>query len=206
VLPKGNSLEGFLASGVYSVDLDITPDALIRKLLDKWMQVVGPTMAQARSSKQDFYKILTLASLVERETPNDAEKPKIAGVYTNRLDPSMNATGLMNAEPTVVYAVDTDDLAKLDFKQWPKFAFWTLVGQALAKVKVSPELQSFQTWQHPGLPDWPLDTPSLSSIQAALAPNLKGGYLYFYACPGAANQTFSQTLQQQQKVIAACAK
>ena len=74
----------------------------------------------------------------------------------------------------------------------------------LANVDVSPELRSHQTYQTPGLPDWPIATPSRASIEAALDPNTKNGQLYFYACPGADEHVFARTAAQHSRNIARC--
>lgn len=206
-LPTGRSLEGFLPTGVYSVSPNIAPEDLLRVFLDKWQATVGQALVdQVTKSGKDFYDILRLASIVERETGVDTERPKIAGVYTNRLTPKLNPTGLMNAEPTVVYANDTMKLRALnDVTTWPNFAFWELTGFAdLSQVKVAPDLLGYQSWLTPGLPTTPIDSPTLASINAAIHPDTRGGYLYFYACPGSQTHVFAKTLAQQSQNIASC--
>ena len=206
-LPRDRSLEGFMGSLITSVDSNITPEAMLRLLLDSWAAQIGPdVIQQAQQKGLDFYKVLTIASIVERETAVDAERAKIAGVYTNRLDPQLNPTLLMNADPTVVYAVDSDKLSARDFTTWPQYKFWTTVGKGLSAVKVSDPLQSFQTYVNPGLPDGPIDSPTLPSIQAAMAPDTKAGLLFFYACPGSRTHLFAKTLPQQQANIRSCPK
>jgi UPF0755 protein len=204
-IPKGRSLEGFMGQGVFEVDVDITPMALVRRLLDDWQADIGPgVIEQAKKQNKDFYEVVRLASLVERETGDDGERDKIAGVYLNRLDPSLNPTGIMNADPTVIYAVDSMALADKTLDQWTKYAFWTTVGKSLVKVKVPAELQSFQTYTTPGLPDWPIATPTLASLEAVLKPDTKAGNLFFYACPGSTTHKFAKTLAEQQQNIGSC--
>lgn len=204
-LPRGRSLEGFMGAGTFSVDIDITADGLVRLLLDDWQRDIGqPAIDAAKQKGLDFYRVLTIASIVERETAVDAERGKIAGVYVNRLDSSLNGTLIMNADPTVIYAVDTGKLRKLPFAKWYTYEFWTLVEQSLSRVKVSDDLKSYQTYVNPGLPDGPIDTPSLPSINAAISPETKQGYLYFYACPGKNTHLFAKTLAQQRANIASC--
>ena len=204
-IPKGHSLEGFMGQGVFEVDADITPMALVKRLLDDWQKDIGlGVIDKANKQGLKFYDVVKLASLVERETGDDGERDKIAGVYLNRLDPSLNPSGIMNADPTVIYAVDTMALADKTLDQWTKYAFWTTVGKSLVKVKVPPELQSFQTYTTPGLPDWPIATPTIASIEAVLKPDTKAGDLFFYACPGSTTHVFAQTLAEQQQNIASC--
>lgn len=204
-IPKGRTLEGFMGQGTFEVDQDITPMQLVKVLLDDWQDDVGlDLIAQAKKQNKDFYEVVTVASLVERETGDDGERDRIAGVYLNRLDPSLNPTGIMNADPTVIYAVDTMDLADRSLQQWTKFLFWTTVDKALAKVKVPDELSSFQTYLNPGLPDWPIATPTRASIEAVLKPDTRRGDLFFYACPGSTTHVFAQTLAEQQRNIGSC--
>jgi UPF0755 protein len=206
-LPKGRSLEGFLGSVSAGLDSNITPEAMLRLLLDSWQRQVGLGVIQEANQKHlDFYKLLTIASIVERETAVDAERAKIAGVYTNRLDALLNPTQIMNADPTVVYAVDTDKLKARDFDTWKDYKFWTTVGKSLSGVTVSGPLTSYQTYVNPGLPDGPIDSPTLPSIRAAMAPDTKQGLLFFYACPGSKTHLFAKTLAQQQANIKSCPK
>ena len=108
-LPKGATLEGFLAPATYRVLPDMTPDELIRRMLDRFQEAVGPDRLKVPKDRGlTFYQVLTLASIVEREAVLDEERPLIAGVYENRLD---NAPFILNADPTVLYANDTIELA-----------------------------------------------------------------------------------------------
>ena len=62
-----------------------------------------------------FYEVMSLASIVEREAVLDEERPKIAGVYQNRIDGIKGVRNRqLNADPTVFYAIDTMELDKLD--------------------------------------------------------------------------------------------
>lgn len=206
-VPEGNSLEGFLAGGVYPVPIDLNADELLHLLIQEWEEDSGDLVAQARKKGVDFYDALTVASLVEREVKVDTDRAKVAGVYWNRLDPKLNGAtaGLMQADPTVVYATDTMALDELAMAKWPNYLFWDTLGVAdLATVNVSPELQSHQTYQQPGLPSWPIATPTRASIEAALDPDKRKDFLFFYACPGSDTHTFAKTAAQHSRNIARC--
>jgi len=206
-VPEGNSLEGFLAGGTYEVPVDITAEELIYQMLDQWEEDSGGSIAQARKRNIDFYEMLTIASLVEREAKVDSDRAKIAGVYWNRIDPKVNKqTGLlMQADPTVVYATDSVELKELSIKKWDDYLFWDTLGLAdYSTVDVPRKYESFQTYQNPGLPDWPIVSPSAKSIQAALNPTTKNKNLYFYACPGSDTHKFSKNFNQHQKNINGC--
>jgi peptidoglycan lytic transglycosylase G len=206
-MPAGNSLEGFLAGGTYEVEVDITAQELVFLMLDKFEEQSGEAIAQARKKGVDFYEMLTIASLVEREAKVDSDRAKIAGVYWNRLNPKLNGQtgGLMQADPTVVYATDSVALKDIAIKNWDEYVFWDLLGQSdYSSVNVPNQYKSFQTYQNPGLPDWPIATPSAESIRAALNPTTKSKLLFFYACDGSDTHRFSKTLKQHERNIAKC--
>jgi UPF0755 protein len=205
-VPKGRSLEGFLGLGVvFPVKRDITPEDFTRLLLDQWVKDVGQgVIDEAAAKKQKFYEVLTLASIVERETSVDSERVKVAGVYANRLN-GQNTTKLLNADPTVIYASDTMKLRDMAMATWPDYLFWGLLGVPnLATVAVSPDLAGFQTYVTQGLPPAPIDSPSKASIEAAINPDRSGGYLYFFACPGDQKHKFAKTLAEHVKNTKSC--
>ena len=113
-LPKGASLEGYLAPATYRVLPDVTPDTLIRQMLDKFYADVGPDRLKvAKTRGLTFYQVLTLASLVEREAFLDAERPQIAGVYQNRLSPHTETAGFLGSDPSIFYVNDSMQLARI---------------------------------------------------------------------------------------------
>ena len=181
-LPKGASLEGFLAPATYHVLPDITPEQLIDKMLEAFYQQVGPERMDVPASRgTSFYEVVTLASLVEREAVVDSERPLIAGVYQNRLNPNKWPTGLLQADPTVFYGADTVKLDELGIAHWDEYTFWKPPGGLLRDVQLPTDLQGFQTYQTAGLMPGPICTPTAASIDAALHPNTKTGYLFFLA-------------------------
>jgi UPF0755 protein len=211
-LPEGASLEGFLYPDTYTVvtrsDGEATPvttaDRLIRMLLDRFLDVVGEErMDVPRSRGMTFYEIVTLASIVEHEAALDEdeaaldkERRLIAGVYQNRLDRLNGVPPILNADPTVKYAVDTMALQNLPFEQWKDYFFWEVPPDPMRDVQVDDALRGYQTYQVAGLIPGPISTPSLGSIEAALAPNQRRGFLYFVLIPETSEHAFARTLAQ----------
>ena len=207
-LPDGASLEGFLYPDTYEVvtksDSSQSPvttaDGLIRMLLDRFHEKVGEErMAVPRARGMSFYEIVTLASIVEHEAgPGDKERALIAGVYQNRLDGLNGVPPILNADPTVKYAVDTMALEDLEFDKWQSYAFWDVPPGPMADVQVDPSLQGYQTYQVAGLIPGPISTPSLASIDAALHPNQRKGFLYFVLVPESdpPEHAFARTLAE----------
>jgi UPF0755 protein len=200
-LPEGTSLEGFLYPATYQVFPETTPEELIDMMLTKFHDVAGDKLAVPKSRGLSFYKVLTLASIVEREAVLDEERPLIAGVYQNRLS-SRGAIQILNADPVVFYALDTVALGELDFLAWQIYLFWKPPGVALADVKLPDDLAGYQSYRVKGLPPGPICTPTLKSIEAALNPDTSDHYLYFLAIPdGGGKHAFAKTYTEHQANI-----
>ena len=117
-------------------------------------------------------EVLTLASIIEWEAIHDDEKPKISGLYWNRLDRGM----LLQADPTVNYAVDKQ--RRLYYKDY----------------KID---HPYNTYIHKGLPPGPINNPSLSSVRAALYPD-EHEYIYMVARPNGYH-AFTETYAKHQQ-------
>ncbi len=203
-VPENPTLEGFLWPASYKVLPDTTADELIRLMLDKFYVNVGVDRINVPKDRGlSFYQVLALASIVEREAVLDDERPKIAGVYQNRIDglPGIK-NKILNADPTVIWANDTLELAKLDFEMWQKYSFWSPPEVPMKEVVVPPELAGYQTYINPGLIPGPIATPTLPSIDAALQPDTEDKYLYFVAIPdGAGAHSFAKDNAAFQKLL-----
>jgi len=191
-LPAGGSLEGYLFPAAYDLTTDMDAEDLIRMMLDRLVKEVG----QEQVAKATFYEQLTLASIVEREAKIEEERPLIAGVYQNRLNGD-GPTQILNADPTVFYALDTLALRELPFEEWTKYVFWEPPGVALAEVELPEELAGYNTYRVRGLPPGPICAPGVSSLEAAINPNVDTGYFYFLAIPdGSGVHVFAKTKEE----------
>ena len=208
VRPEGAGLEGFLYPATYPVRVDTvdptTAEDLIRAMLDAFYRTVGPERLDVPAKRGlPFYEVLTLASIVEREAVLDEERPLIAGVYQNRLDQVESVRhGLLQADPTVIYAVDTDKLGKYS-PEWAEYVFWTVPeGAPLRDQPLPDRLAAYNTYTVQGLPPGPIATPSLASIDAALDPDTKSDYTYFVAIPeGEGAHDFSKSEAEHQRKL-----
>jgi len=202
--PDDASLEGFLWPSTYRVLPDTTPEELVRLMLDKFIANVGEArLAVPAARGMTFYQILVLASIVERETKLDEEKPLIAGVYQNRLDPKKFPRGVLEADPAVLYLHDTLELARQPVSDWTQYLFWAPIEGGLTSVAPPDTLAGYNTYTHKGLPPGPLCTPTITSIDAALEPDTSTGYLYFVAKgDGTGSSAFAKTFAEHQANVA----
>jgi len=113
-----------------------------------------------------------LASIVEKESPFNSEKPRIAGLYLNRLRINMP----LQADPTVIFGLQD-------------FSIRRVLNKHLEYD--SP----YNTYKYPGLPVGPICMPNMSSIEAVLNPE-SHDYLYFCAKPDLSGHRFAKTLRQ----------
>ena len=182
VLPPGGSLEGFLWPANYQVLPDTTPEELVRDMLDGFHEAIGDRMTVPASRGLTFYQVLGLASIVEKEAAQDQDRPKVAGVFTNRLNPKLFPNLHLGSDPTVFYIYDTLQLANLDITQWKTWLFWAALpkGETLP-AELPDDLADYNTYTHQGLIPGPICTPTIASIDAALNPDTKDKYLYFLA-------------------------
>jgi len=173
--------EGTLFPDTYVFPYDLEASKIIKTLKDNFDK---RTKGMNLSSDQ-----LILASIVEREAKDDTERAKIAAVYKNRADDNM----LLQADPTVQYAIDTQKYLK---SQSIDFAFW----QPITKDDYLNTNSAFNTYKNKGYPPAPICNPGLKSIEAALHPEQNFDYLYFFHDRDL-NIHFSKTYAEQMQAI-----
>jgi len=178
-------LEGFLYPDTYQIASGgITPKAIISIMLKRFEEEALPIYQKnPQQTKLNLLQWVTLASIVEKEAVIPAERPRIAGVFTLRLQKGMK----LEADPTVEYGLNIQQTADqpLTFKQ----------------VKTpSP----YNTYLNRGLPPTPIANPGKASLQATLNPE-KTDYLFFVARYDGTH-VFSRTLAEHQAAVAAIRK
>ncbi len=209
VRPKGASLEGFLYPATYTIRTDAaaptTAEDLIRMMLDAFYARVGPDrLAVAETRGLTFAQVLVLASIVEREAVVDEERPLIAGVYQNRITPKKWPTGLLQSDPTIFYVHDTLRLAEMKITAWPTYVFWDALPSGYRLPQdLGAALEPYNTYTSKGLPPGPICSPAIASIDAALSPDTKAGYLFFIAKgDGTGTSAFAKTKAEHDKNVA----
>ncbi len=170
------SLEGYLFPETYRFKRPMDSHTAIRAMVHQFHAHLPPEWAdRARELGLDLHRIITLASMVEKEAVVDSERPVIAGVFYNRLKINMP----LQSDPTAVYDI-------------PGFS-GPVTAAHLARH--SP----YNTYQIKGLPPGPICSPGLRSIRAALYPE-KVPFLYFVS-NNDGTHTFSVTAQEHRKAV-----
>ena len=184
--PPGQSYEGYLFPDTYYLLDTAKPEDLIAAMLNNLDSKLPDNVFElAQQQGLTFYQVLTLASIVERETNIPQERPIIASVYLNRLRPNSPYPHLQ-ADPTVQYAMGYQP----DSGQW-----WKSPVQLDEYQFVN---SPYNTYLYAGLPPGPIASPSLESIMAVLQP-AQTSYYFFVCrrphCEGG-DHVFAQTYQE----------
>ena len=158
--PAADDLEGYLFPETYALSRGTPATTLIKIMVERFRATYADVQAKGSGGGElglSLRQVVTLASLVEKETAKAEERPIVAAVYRNRLTRQMP----MQADPTVVYA-----LVKAG----------TYDGN-IRKRDLGVDSR-YNTYKYPGLPPGPIAAPGRAALEAALAP-ADVPYLYF---------------------------
>ena len=176
--------EGFLMPDTYllkktDAQFKAQARAVAGRMVDNfWRKTAAVWPGKARPKPDDLKKWVILASVVEKETAIDAERPRVAGVYRNRLARQM----LLQADPTVIYGLG------------PAFD-----GNLRRKDLDDPN-NPYNTYQRPGLPPGPICSFGTAALASAVNPEAHD-FLYFVAKTDGGEHVFSTTLTEHNRAV-----
>lgn len=175
---QGKTAEGYLMANTFTFFCDADVKTVVNRLLSEQEKLWNRKFeALMKNSKLNKHEILTLASIIEAESPVAGERARVSGVYYNRLEKRM----LLQADPTVAYILG--DKKKIRY----------------VDLKIR---NPYNTYLYAGLPPGPINSPSESSIEAALKPE-KHNYLFFVARgDGSMLHSFARNFAEHQRNIA----
>jgi UPF0755 protein len=150
--------EGYLFPDTYLFPRDVTAASVVKKMTDTF---TSKTKDLKNNSGLTFDEAVTLASIIERETKTDAERPIVAGILINRLNAGMP----LQVDAAVQYAVGTS-------RNW-----WPILTLDDLSIK-----SAYNTYKNQNLPPAPIASPGLSSLKAALNPT-ENDYWYYIHDP-----------------------
>jgi len=171
-------LIGHILPNTYNVYWTATPKEVMKRIFQQFRKsVIKPYGERFKELDKSVNEILALASIVEWESAQVDEKPKISGLYWNRLQRGMH----LQSDPTVSFALK--EQRRLYFSDY--------------------EVENpYNTYIHKGLPPGPINNPSLSSIKAALFP-ADHDYIFMVAkADGSGYHAFTKTYAQHQQKAA----
>ena len=176
---QATNLEGYLFPETYSLPRDATANDLVEAMVTQFRQVFSTIMREATADlKLSVHEVVTLASLIQKETGNSDEHGLVSAVYNNRLRIGMP----LQCDPTVIYALQLAGLydgnltrASLDFD--------------------SP----YNTYRHAGLPPGPIASAGRAVLEAAVRP-ADVSYLYFVS-RNDGSHAFANTLREHNRNV-----
>jgi UPF0755 protein len=175
--PQAKNLEGYLFPDTYRFQRHQAPNQILAAMVRRFRQNNASIGLQS-----DYHRIVTLASLVEKETPATQDRPLVASVLSNRLAKDMP----LMTDPTVIYAA----LLEKRYRG-------TIYQSDLKRDS------AYNTYRHTGLPPGPICSPGAASLQAAMHP-AESQFLYFVADAGAAGHShFATTLEEHERNVSA---
>jgi UPF0755 protein len=173
--PEAKSLEGYLFPNTYQFTRTQSLEEMAAAMVHQFRAV-----AQEIGLTADIPRVVTMASIVEKETASAEERPLVASVYYNRLAQRM----ALDADPSVIYA---------------ELLAGTYQGSLHhADLAVS---SPYNTYRFPGLPPGPIGNPGKSSLQAALHPDASN-FLYFVS-DGNGHHRFARSLEEHNRNVTA---
>jgi len=178
--PEATSLEGFLFPATYEFPRHVTAREIAGAMVRRFREVWASFPAEGRNPQNvSILRVVTLASLVERETGQRDERPLVSSVFYNRLRRHM----ALQCDPTVLYAL-------------------RLAGQSRTALTLKDlRFKSpYNTYRNPGLPPGPIANPGEQALRAALFPP-KTDYLYFVS-DARGGHFFSKTLAEHNANVA----
>lgn len=178
--PDAKSLEGYLFPDTYQFTRINTSHEIAAAMVHRFRQEAQKIGLLGRS---DIHRVVTMASIVEKETADPNERPMVAGVYYNRLNRNM----ALAADPSVIYAA-------------------LLTGRYRGTIYES-DLQydsPYNTYKYPGLPPGPIANPGVASLEGAMHPK-QTDYLYFVS-DNNGHHRFARDLEEHARNVAAYRK
>jgi UPF0755 protein len=172
-----DSLEGYLFPETYNFPKSTTIRAIIKEMTGEFHKVWRKYEPLALEKGLTSHEVVTLASIVEKETGQARERQLIAGVFFNRLARGMK----LQTDPTVIYGL------------MPGFS-----GNITAKDLATPT--PYNTYVINGLPPGPIANPGEASIQAVIRPDIMQPYLYFVSKNDGTHH-FSKTLEEHNRMV-----
>lgn len=172
-----SGFEGYLYPDTYWLPQGLSPEDVVRVLVGQfdrvWEAEIRTQAEKAGLSRDD---VVTLASIVEKETAAPSERARIAAVFLNRLEKGMR----LETDPTVIYGIEDFD------------------GN-LRRKHLTDKSNPYNTYQHFGLPPGPIASPGLAALRSVVNPE-ETDYLYFVSRNDGTHE-FSRTYAEHAKAV-----
>jgi UPF0755 protein len=196
----GDTIEGYLFPDTYEFRVNEKPAVVLQRLITRhqevWNELLAKHPREAAKVKDKLgwgdRELLTLASIVEKEAVDPAERPRIAQVFINRLSSPSFQPKRLETDPTIRYGCMVPVQKSPGCQQWDK-------RDRLHRAQLDDKANPYNTYQHEGLPPGPIANPGKGSIEAVLAPD--GSEFYYFVARDQRNHAFARTLDEHKRNV-----
>ena len=196
----GDTIEGYLFPDTYEFRVNEKPAVVLQRLITRhqevWNELLAKHPREVAKLKEKLgwtdRDLLTMASIVEKEAVDPAERPRIAQVFINRLSSASFTPKRLETDPTIRYGCMVPVQKSPPCKQWDKH-------DRLHRAQLDDKANPYNTYQHDGLPPGPIANPGRGSIEATLAPD--GSEFFYFVAKDARNHAFSRTLDEHKRNV-----
>ncbi len=194
-----DTVEGYLFPDRYQFRPGTPAIKVIQRLVKRHREVFAELKAEHKATvatvektyKLDDDQLVLLASLVEKETAEPSERPRIAGLFLNRLHLPTFKPHLLQTDPTIVYGCTVPV---------EKSAACGKFEGRIRKMHLEDKDNPYNTYTHEGLPPGPIANPGRAALEAAMAPDVATPYLYFVSRNDGTHQ-FSRTRAEHEAAV-----
>lgn len=198
-LKLSRTAEGYLFPASYDFPVDSDPRHVVRRMVSEArmrlaeVKRANPPHADLTRAGITDEQVVTLASIVEKETSRPSEAPRVARVFLNRLlHPDAETRGRLQSDPTAIYGCLVEPERAPSCRRFEK---------AVTPEMLSDATNPYNTYRHAGLPPGPISNPGERSLASVLRP-AEGRDLYFVA-DGLGAHTFSESYPDHLRAIEA---
>ncbi|MEZ4362519.1 MAG: endolytic transglycosylase MltG [Kofleriaceae bacterium] len=197
---SAESIDGYLFPDTYAFRLGEKPAAILDRLVHRhravWNELAQKYGRQLTRLKQTMkwsdHEVLILASIVEKEAVEPAERPRIAQVFLNRLTSSSFSPKRLETDPTIRYGCMVPQVKSAPCRAWS-------TGDRLRRAQLDDLDNPYNTYRHEGLPPGPISNPGRDAMAAAINPD--GSNYFYFVAKDARNHVFSATYQEHKRAV-----
>jgi UPF0755 protein len=196
----GDTVEGYLFPDTYELRVNEKPAVVLQRLITRhqevWNDLVAKHAKDAARVKDKLgwtdRDLLVLASIVEKEAVDPAERPRIAQVFINRLTSPSFSPKRLETDPTIRYGCMVPVQKSPACQQWDK-------RDRLHRAQLDDKDNLYNTYQHEGLPPGPIANPGKGAIEAVLSPD--GSDYFYFVARDARNHAFARTFDEHKRNV-----
>jgi UPF0755 protein len=197
---EGETCEGYLFPETYRFRVPSPPDEVLDRMIEQhrivWDEIrrthARPLERLKAKMKWTDRDVLILASIVEKEAVVDAERPRIAQVFLNRLTSPSFVPHRLDTDPTIRYGCTIPLRKSAGCQKWDP-------TQRLRRAQLDDADNPYNTYQHEGLPPGPIGNPGRASLTATVDPD--GSDYFYFVSRNDGTHVFSKTRAEHERKV-----